>query len=309
MMADPNPINNTPSPDNVMTLDLCVSDKNKELLLANPTFIPYLISGLILGVDHPRADLKDDTKLWTQTVHAECFAQLALFSPGCDAMRRDPSVAEALQTVATEGLSSESRDFAKATLLAMSDEELHMRSDGQKHVMLSCECCDIIHLVRRVASSSPSDLTQTDLCVGRGSDSLRVMMHVLYADQWDSQAIVVRTNESLIARRYVTWFDLTNMKGEIGAMLWSLSQDLCHHLSLESADKSLPHIDVWLHCRQHDGCDERRDRGSRSHVVWREPEIQRELELSNGATPLPLRFNLLQCSPAVDVVELNVKGS
>ena len=111
----------------------------KELLLANPTFIPYLISGLILGVDHPCAGLKDDTKLWTQTMHAECFAQLALFSPGCDAMRRDPSVAEALQTVATEGLSSESRDFAKATLLAMSDEELHMRVEGQKHVMLSCE--------------------------------------------------------------------------------------------------------------------------------------------------------------------------
>jgi hypothetical protein len=70
-------------------------------------------------------------------------------------------VAEALQTVATEGLSSESRDFAKAALLAMSDEELHMRSEGQKHVMLSCECC-AIHLVRRVASSSPLDLTQTE---------------------------------------------------------------------------------------------------------------------------------------------------
>ena len=72
-------------------------------------------------------------------------------------------MAEALQTVATEGLSSESRDFAKAALLAMSDEELHMRSEGQKHVMLSCECCAIhLNLVRRVASSSPLDLTQTD---------------------------------------------------------------------------------------------------------------------------------------------------
>jgi hypothetical protein len=84
-----------PSADNVMALDLCVSDKNKELLLANPAFIPYLISGLILGVDHPRAGLKDDIKLWSQTMHTECFAQVALFSPGCDAMRRDSSVAEA----------------------------------------------------------------------------------------------------------------------------------------------------------------------------------------------------------------------
>jgi hypothetical protein len=73
-------------------------------------------------------------------MHAECFAQLALFLPGRDAMRSDPSVTEALQTVAVEGLSAESRNFAKAALMAMSDEELHMRTDGQKHVMLSCEC-------------------------------------------------------------------------------------------------------------------------------------------------------------------------
>ena len=35
----------------------------------------------------------------------------------------------------------------------------------------------------------------------------------LRADQWNVQAIVKRTNKSLIARGYVTWFDLTNMKG------------------------------------------------------------------------------------------------
>ena len=135
-----NPKHFKPTADNVLTLDLCVSDKNKELLLANLTFIPYLINGLVLGVDHPCANLKDDIKLWNQTMHAECFAQLALFLPGRDAMRSDPSVAEALQTVAAEGLCAESRDFAKAALMAMSDEELHMRTDGQKHVMLSCEC-------------------------------------------------------------------------------------------------------------------------------------------------------------------------
>ena len=35
-----------------------------------------------------------------------------------------------------------------------------------------------------------------------------------------------RFNESLIARRYLTWFDLTNMKGEVSAIRWSLSLDL-----------------------------------------------------------------------------------
>jgi hypothetical protein len=33
------------------------------------------------------------------------------------------------------------------------------------------------------------------------------------ADQWDVQATVKRINASLIERGYVTWFDLTNMKG------------------------------------------------------------------------------------------------
>ena len=35
----------------------------------------------------------------------------------------------------------------------------------------------------------------------------------LFADQWSFQAAIQRTNESLIARGYATWFDLTNMKG------------------------------------------------------------------------------------------------
>ena len=33
------------------------------------------------------------------------------------------------------------------------------------------------------------------------------------ADQWNVQPTIQRTNECLIARGYVTWFDLTNMKG------------------------------------------------------------------------------------------------
>jgi hypothetical protein len=37
------------------------------------------------------------------------------------------------------------------------------------------------------------------------------------ADQWDVQATMKRINESLIERGYVTWFDLTNMKGIMSA--------------------------------------------------------------------------------------------
>ena len=38
-------------------------------------------------------------------------------------------------------------------------------------------------------------------------------LHVMLSYQWDGQATVMRINQSLIARGYVTWFDLTNMKG------------------------------------------------------------------------------------------------
>ena len=31
--------------------------------------------------------------------------------------------------------------------------------------------------------------------------------------QWDAQGTIHRVNDSLMARGYLTWFDLTNMKG------------------------------------------------------------------------------------------------
>ena len=42
---------------------------------------------------------------------------------------------------------------------------------------------------------------------------LRGAIWALSADQWSAQATIKRTNDLLIARGYVTWFDLTNMKG------------------------------------------------------------------------------------------------
>ena len=39
--------------------------------------------------------------------------------------------------------------------------------------------------------------------------------HVMLSYQWNNQATVQRINESLIGRGYVTWFDLTNMKGSV----------------------------------------------------------------------------------------------
>jgi hypothetical protein len=127
-----------PTPDRIQVLELCISDKSKPLMLANAVFIPYLINGLFLDPDHPRANLKDEIKRWNQETHTECLAQLSLFPPGRDALLQNPAVSEALVVVSEQGMSEEARKFAKAALMALSDKKLEVVAEGaQKHVMLS----------------------------------------------------------------------------------------------------------------------------------------------------------------------------
>ena len=123
-----------PTADKIQVLELCISDANKPLLLANELFVPYLISGLFLDPDHPRADLEDELKLWNQQTHAECLAQVALFPAGRDALLENPAVSEALVSVSERGLSEEACEFAKAALKSLRGDELQMRTEGDKHV-------------------------------------------------------------------------------------------------------------------------------------------------------------------------------
>jgi len=120
-----------------MALELCVSDENKPLLLANPAFIPYLVDALLLDADHPRAGMKPELKSWCQTHHAECLAQLAVFEPAREPLRQDPSVIPSLEAVAEAGLSAEARQYAQAALLALSDKQMVVDTSGQMHVMIS----------------------------------------------------------------------------------------------------------------------------------------------------------------------------
>ena len=115
--------------------------KNKPLLIDNPRFIPYLVDALLLDPEHPRADLKAEPKAWCQQHHAEVLAQLAVTSEGAEALQRDPSVRDALRAVAEAGLSEAARQHAESALLALSGKELHVVTQGQKHIMLSCAFC------------------------------------------------------------------------------------------------------------------------------------------------------------------------
>ena len=132
--------NTKPSADTIMALELCVSDANKPLLLAHRDFLPYVVDALLLDPDHPRADMKPELKSWCQQHHTECLAQLAVFVPVRETLRAEPSVIPALEAVAEGGLTAEARQFAEAALLALSEKELHIDAEGQKHVMLSCTC-------------------------------------------------------------------------------------------------------------------------------------------------------------------------
>ena len=83
--------------------------------------------------------MKEDLKAWCQQHHCEALAQLAVHEGSREALLRDGSVVPALEAVAGSGLTQEGRELAAAALSALSDKELVMAVEGQKHIMLSCE--------------------------------------------------------------------------------------------------------------------------------------------------------------------------
>jgi hypothetical protein len=131
--------NQKPSGDNIYAAQLCVSDANKPLLIANEMFVPYLVDALLLDPEHPRAGMKEELKAWCQQHHCEALAQLAVHDGSRDALLRDGSVVPALEAVMKDGLSEEARELAAAAVSALSERELVLATEGQKHVMLSCE--------------------------------------------------------------------------------------------------------------------------------------------------------------------------
>jgi hypothetical protein len=168
-------------------LSLCISDKNKELLLASEGFIALLVDSLLLDPEHPRQDNDtitgktdwDSAKGPVQRDFAEACAQLSLYPRGCEALLEESSVVEALRVVAEQGWEDEARAHAQNALVALGDrrpEATEKHILGQKHVMFSY--------------------------------------------QWNSQEMAKRIVSELQTRNYHTWFDLENMKGRCVGMVW-----------------------------------------------------------------------------------------
>ena len=117
-------------------------DAAKVMLLLNSAFIPHLIDGLMLDPSHPR--LKDimgndtDASILSivQRDFAHCISQISLFPPGCEALKADPAVLQALSTLRDAAWSDDARLFAEATLMVLSPPE-HLDLEAL-HVMMSC---------------------------------------------------------------------------------------------------------------------------------------------------------------------------
>ena len=171
------------------------------------------------------------------------FAQLALFPPGRAAMLEHPAVTGALEALRERGMSEEARNFASAALMALRDDELQGRAEGDKHVMLSY--------------------------------------------QWDAQRVIERLNNLLQSCGYLTWFDLTNMKGERLLCRSGSARAHTHVCEFGRTTRLRQFVSVLvavygLGCRIDHGCDERCDRGSRRDVVRSEPGVQGICQLSVG---------------------------
>eukprot|EP01046_Picozoa_sp_COSAG06_P004016 COSAG06_NODE_163_length_21566_cov_9.641070_10_plen_208_part_00 len=187
------------------------------------------IDGLLLNPEHPRADLEHDLKAWLQTMHTECISQLAISGHGKESLLlQEGSVIPALEAVAQSGLTQHGRELARTALLALSDTDgfkVAPSTDGIRHIMISCEPSPHrIGSVRRgyvltyPHTFSHYWLIHSFVCLFCFCTMDGVHVNV---DQWDVQATIQRLNDSLIARGYVTWFDLKDMK--VSLTKWRLA--------------------------------------------------------------------------------------
>jgi hypothetical protein len=137
------------------TLNLSVSDLNKEMLLACSDFLPTMVDSLLLDPEHPRRTQPDFDAVAPQVQQdvAETIAQIAVFPPGREALLEDPTVATVLNQVVAEGWTTEAKAFAESALMAMSGRQRDTQAPQVhgKHVMVSYQW-NVQEVVKRIAN-------------------------------------------------------------------------------------------------------------------------------------------------------------
>ena len=161
-------------------LQLCISDRNKEMLIGCPGFIPHVLSSLMLDPGHARQGTPQAIKEQVQGHYAECLQQISLFPAGRQALKANSAVVQTLDVLAVKGWTDAAKQSASATLFETSPERMN----------------------RKVMEQPASNGTEPD-------------GHVFISYQWDVQEIIKRLVHTLEQRKYVVWFDLTKMQGSI----------------------------------------------------------------------------------------------
>ena len=129
-------------------LQLCISDKNKRLLLdCGSTLISLLTEVLLLDPDHPRQSEEQRVKVALQQDAVECLLQLAVFEDGRTMLAQQSLTMDAIRALANgaqAALSSEAQTSASAALVAVEGhrptQPATPASDceaGDLHIMLS----------------------------------------------------------------------------------------------------------------------------------------------------------------------------
>jgi hypothetical protein len=134
-------------------LHLCISDKNKLLLVKSPKLTPLLTEALLLDPAHLRTasdpqsavpPMREATKAAFQQTAAECFLQLALFEPGRAMLSDETAALEALHALVDgQALSEEAKVSAHGALLEIEgrthepEPEREGAAEEGGHVMVS----------------------------------------------------------------------------------------------------------------------------------------------------------------------------
>ena len=121
-------------------LSLCISDVAKQMLLSNDGFIPHLLDGLMLDLEHPRKDTDVTIKTAVQRDFAECVQQISLLPAGGAALKADSAVVAALDALVDTAWSEGAKDCARGALMQLTDRHHETVAVDALHIMMSCEC-------------------------------------------------------------------------------------------------------------------------------------------------------------------------
>ena len=81
----------------------------------------------------------------------ECAQQIALFPAGCEALKANEAVIQALSTLKDKAWSEEAKICAEGALMALIPPEHHGEAVNAPHIMMSCECTSVSAVIALVS--------------------------------------------------------------------------------------------------------------------------------------------------------------